>query len=55
MIIEETDGCYEFEVYVSASETFCISQHADWLQIDKEQARKLVEALNTWLDGNDVD
>ena len=59
MIIEETDDCYQVRI-LAGDEALDIYQcdcqeNIEWIQIDKQQAAQLVEVLQKWLAGEDVE
>ena len=52
MIIEETHECNA--ITLKADRNADLKQFGDWIQIDKQQAQQLIEALQQWLNGEDV-
>ena len=59
MIIEETHDCYEVKI-MSGDEALDMYQYdcqasIEWIQIDKQQATQLVEVLQKWLAGEEVE
>lgn len=59
MIIEETYDCFQVKI-LAGDEKFDIYQHycqedIEWIQIDKQQAAQLVEVLQEWLAGEEVE
>lgn len=55
MIINETDRRYEFEVYQSSCGDVGFSQGLDLIVIDKNQAAQLIEILQRWVDGEEIE
>lgn len=55
MIIEETEAKYAMEVYVPSCGGLGLAQGADLLLIDKQQAAQLVEVIQKWLAGEEVE
>lgn len=53
MIIEETHECNA--IAVKADRNADLKQFGEWIQIDKQQARQLIEVLQKWLDGEEVE
>jgi hypothetical protein len=52
MIIEETHECNA--ITLKADRNADLKQFGGWIQIDKQQAQQLVEVLQQWLNGEDV-
>lgn len=55
MIINETDRRYEFEVYQSSCGDVGFSQGRDLIVIDKPQAAQLIEVLQRWVNGEEIE
>lgn len=55
MIISETDKRYEFEVYQSSCGDVGFSQGRDLIVIDKQQAAQLIEVLQRWVNGEEIE
>lgn len=55
MIINETDRLYEFEVYQSSCGDVGFSQGYDLIVIDKTQAAQLIEVLQRWVNGEEIE
>ena len=53
MIIKQTRECNEISVI--ADRNIDLRQSEDWIQIDKEQAAQLIEVLEKWINGEDID
>lgn len=55
MIIEETYDCYQLRIE-AGDEVFDIYQRdGEWIEIDKKQAAQLVEVLQKWLAGEEME
>lgn len=59
MIIEETHDCYQVKI-LAGDEAFDMYQNdcqggIEWIQIDKQQAAQVVEVLQKWLAGEEVE
>ncbi|MEX5410437.1 hypothetical protein [Atlantibacter hermannii] len=52
MIIEETRECNGLTI--KADRNADLKQFGEWIQIDKDQARQLIEALQKWVDGEEI-
>lgn len=55
MIIDETDRRYSFEVYQSDCGDVGFSQDRDLIVIDKQQAMQLIEVLQRWVNGEEIE
>lgn len=53
MIIEETRECNQLSVL--ADRNADLNQFGEWIQIDKDQARQLIEVLQKWVNGEEID
>ena len=53
MIIEDTGECGEFTIVADINAD--LRQLGDWIQMDEHQARKLIEVLQKWLDGEVIE
>lgn len=53
MIIEETHECNA--ITVKADRNADLRQFGEWIQIDKQQATQLIEVLQKWVDGGEVE
>lgn len=53
MIIEETYECYELTV--KADRNADLKQFGGWIQIDRDQASQLIEVLQKWVNGEEID
>ena len=57
MIIEGTNDAYgiELENADAICELLDITQQGSWIQIDKQQAAQLIEVLQKWIAGDEVE
>lgn len=55
MIINETDRRCEFEVYQSSCGDVGFSQGRDLIVIDKKQSVQLIEVLQRWVNGEEIE
>lgn len=56
MIIEETENNYGFECRKHNTGLTMISHRCDFeLVVDKQQAAQLIEVLQKWIDGGEVE
>lgn len=53
MIIEETHEC--IAITVKADRNADLSQFGEWIQLDKHQAAQLIEVLQRWVDGEEIE
>lgn len=57
MIIEDTNDAYG--VALEKADTICelldITQQGSWIQIDKHQAAQLIEVLQRWTNGEEIE
>lgn len=57
MIIEGTNDAYgiELENADAICELLDITQQGSWIQIDKHQAIQLIEVLQRWVNGEEIE
>lgn len=57
MIIEGTNEAYG--IALEKAHTICelldITQQGNWIQIDKQQATQIIEVLQRWVNGEDIE
>lgn len=53
MIIEKTNECHS--LYINTELVINLRQCDDWVQIDKKQAAQLIEVLQRWIDGEEIE
>lgn len=54
--IKETDLAFLVTCHPACrSKLFDIRQQGNWVQIDKQQAGQLIEVLQKWVDGGEVE
>lgn len=57
MIIEDTNEAYgiALEKADAIYELLDITQQGNWIQIDKRQASQLIEVLQRWVNGEEIE
>lgn len=55
MKIEETVNCMEINVFTDY-DTICVQDFTgDYVRLDKRQAEQLIEVLQRWVDGGEIE
>lgn len=55
MKIEETAGCTAIDVFTDYDSICVQDSTGDYLRIDKHQAAQLIEVLQRWIDGEEIE
>lgn len=53
MVIEKTNECHG--LYINTERVINLRQCDDWVQIDKHQAAQLIEILQRWVNGEEIE
>ena len=53
MVIEKTNECHS--MYINTERVINLRQCDDWVQLDKHQAAQLIEVLQRWVNGEEIE
>ena len=55
MKIEETSNCLEIDVFTDYDTTCVQDSTGDYVRFDKHQAAQLIEVLQRWVNGEEIE